>query len=186
MSGSLTPETTLRVLLEVSNERRRQDAKWGEQNHPDGTGPETRPFARTDVNLDLRTGGELALIFTDRTNRLACEGTLTFEAILTEEYAEALAEDDPASLRAELVQVAAVAVAWVEKIDRDLARRLAGAQGARDPEHQAAHDRRECCGADDCEVGIHVHGCYSDTTGSCDDTPAHHADVEPTPAAVSR
>jgi hypothetical protein len=32
--------------------------------------------------------------------------------------AEALAEDDPTLLRAELIQVAAVAVAWVEAIDR--------------------------------------------------------------------
>ena len=33
-----------------------------------------------------------------------------------------VAESDPVKLRAELVQVAAVAVAWVEKIDRDIAR----------------------------------------------------------------
>ena len=36
-----------------------------------------------------------------------------------EEVAEAFEEHDPARLRSELVQVAAVAVAWVEKIDRD-------------------------------------------------------------------
>lgn len=34
------------------------------------------------------------------------------------DYAEALAESDPARLRAELVQVAAVAVCWIEAIDR--------------------------------------------------------------------
>ncbi|MEY9934267.1 hypothetical protein ABH926_008932 [Catenulispora sp. GP43] len=37
--------------------------------------------------------------------------------MLLEEVYEALAEVDPAALRAELVQVAAVAAAWVEDID---------------------------------------------------------------------
>jgi hypothetical protein len=27
-----------KVLAEIADERARQDAKWGEQNHPDGTG----------------------------------------------------------------------------------------------------------------------------------------------------
>lgn len=38
--------------------------------------------------------------------------------ILREEVAEAFAETDPVALRGELVQVAAVAVAWAEAIDR--------------------------------------------------------------------
>lgn len=38
--------------------------------------------------------------------------------ILDEEVAEALAETDPERLRAELVQVAAVAVQWIEALDR--------------------------------------------------------------------
>ncbi|MFI1165600.1 hypothetical protein ACH4UM_18790 [Streptomyces sp. NPDC020801] len=40
------------------------------------------------------------------------------EPTVAEEALEALAEDDPGKLRAELVQVAAVAVAWIEAIDR--------------------------------------------------------------------
>ncbi len=38
--------------------------------------------------------------------------------ILLEEVHEALAEDDPTRLRAELLQVAAVAVCWVEAIEQ--------------------------------------------------------------------
>ena len=45
-------------------------------------------------------------------------GEGTWADILREEYFEALAETDPARLRVELIQVAAVAVAWVEAIDR--------------------------------------------------------------------
>ena len=45
-------------------------------------------------------------------------GELTYGHILQEEYMEALAERDPAAIRRELIQVAAVAVAWVEAIDR--------------------------------------------------------------------
>lgn len=45
------------------------------------------------------------------------KGIVTFRDILACEVAEAFAEEDPARLRAELIQVAAVAVQWVEAID---------------------------------------------------------------------
>lgn len=108
---------TRRVLAEVRIERVRQDLKWGEQNHPDGTGADIRVLRSTDVNLDLRTGHELADIFKAkcRSNRL---GRDTWRDILLEEVFEVMAESDPAPLRAELIQVAAVAVQWVEAIDR--------------------------------------------------------------------
>lgn len=56
----------------------------------------------------------------DLTNQAAEEGNVTYRDILLEEVFEAMAEEDAAKLRVELVQTAAVAVAWVEKIDRDL------------------------------------------------------------------
>lgn len=91
-------------LAAVAAERQRQDDKWGEQNHPDGTG------GRYEVRH-----AEAA--------RRACDTAartrdLTWRHILNEEVAEALAETDPVNLRAELVQVAAVAAAWVECLDR--------------------------------------------------------------------
>jgi hypothetical protein len=92
-----------RVLDEVYAERVAQNAKWGEQNHPDGTSRALRHFA-----IARRRACQ----------RAAVAGTVTWRHIFDEEYAEACAEEDPAKLRAELVQVAAVAVAWVEAIDR--------------------------------------------------------------------
>jgi hypothetical protein len=115
----MTPQT-VDVLLEVGAERERQDAKWGEQNHPDGTGA-----------FSVREGGRVlpdeyvGAVRADRAreaksacDRAAAEGRLTYLHILREEVAEAAAEHDPALLRAELVQVAAVAVKWIEAIDR--------------------------------------------------------------------
>ena len=95
---------TNHVLVDVAAERSRQHAQWGEQNLPDGTGLPGQP--------------EIA----DRARRLcdraAAVGVLTWSLIMQEEMFEALAETDPAKLRAELIQVAAVAVQWVEAIDR--------------------------------------------------------------------
>jgi hypothetical protein len=103
-----------KVLGEIAAERARQDEKWGEQNHPDGTGdyPEI-------IDADVA--------------RMACEGAaeggyLDWLHILREEVAEAFAESAPDKLRAELVQVAAVAVAWVEAIDRRTPHALDGGE----------------------------------------------------------
>jgi hypothetical protein len=92
------------VLAEVKAERERQDAKWGEQNHNDGTG-----------NKSQQEHAEQA--------RRWCQAAFgsgygTWSDVLAEEVAEVNAERDPARLRAELIQVAAVAVAWVAAIDR--------------------------------------------------------------------
>ncbi|MFE3857810.1 hypothetical protein ACFXPN_42565 [Streptomyces griseorubiginosus] len=95
---------------EIDAERQRQLAKFGEQHHPDGTGQYTET-----IDADVA--------------RMACEnaaegGYLDWLHILREEVAEAFAEADPARLRAELVQVAAVCAAWIADIDS----RRAGAQ----------------------------------------------------------
>lgn len=92
------------ALGEVARERILQNEKWGEQNHPDGTG--------------LPTDRSMADYFASRCQRDATEGMTTWRGILLEEVYEALAEADPVQLRAELVQVAAVAVAWIEALDR--------------------------------------------------------------------
>lgn len=110
------------VLSQVRAERRAQDAKWGEQNHPNGTGDQEKllhgrelpkPFSSVPVTM-----GTLAYVARQVTDAAARDGYLTYADILLEEVGEALAEDDPAALRTELIQCAAVAVAWVEKIDR--------------------------------------------------------------------
>lgn len=107
-----TPRLT-GVLAEVAAERARQDAKWGPQNHPDGTGP--------DVVWTF-TG---PASFVAESARNACQaeaerGYANWRGIALEETAEAFAEDDPIKLRAEAIQNAAVWVAWAEAIDRRL------------------------------------------------------------------
>jgi hypothetical protein len=92
------------VLDEIAAERARQDKKFGEQNHRDGTG------AR-DQQAHAETAREWC-------KDAFASGYGTWSDVLAEEVAEANAERDPAKLRAELVQVAAVAVAWIEAIDR--------------------------------------------------------------------
>ncbi|HEX2142998.1 MAG TPA: hypothetical protein VHG10_00680 [Glycomyces sp.] len=92
------------VLDEVAAERARIDAKWGEQNHPDGTGDYPEIIEADVAKMVCQDAAD--------------DGRLDWLHILREEVAEAFAESDPTKLRAELIQVAAVAVAWVEAIDR--------------------------------------------------------------------
>lgn len=110
------------VLEEVAAERARQDAKWGEQNHPDGTGPKSTPlFSRERFLDDTMTAARLAEILKNRTDaRFSGKGDRpgTWVDILLEEVFEALAEEDLEKLRTELIQTAAVATQWVEAIDR--------------------------------------------------------------------
>lgn len=92
-----------RVSSDISEERFAQEHKWGQQNLPDGT-HETFTY---EANI----------------RRASCQAaaradTVTWRHVLLEEVYEALAETDPAALRTELIQVAAVAAAWVEAIDR--------------------------------------------------------------------
>jgi hypothetical protein len=109
----------LAILYEVSAERQRQDQKWGEQNHPDGTGPEEHLLGMRCYDTMAFDYADIADRCKEATDANAAEGTVTFADILLEEVFEALAEADPAKVRKELVQVAAVAVQWVQKIDRD-------------------------------------------------------------------
>jgi hypothetical protein len=98
-------KTTRGVLEEVFEERRRQDARFGPQNHPDGTGP----GYELEPSLDrIRRLNDGAVEYNE----------LTWALILNEEVAEAFAEKDPANLRTELIQCAAICVAWCEALDR--------------------------------------------------------------------
>src|SRR5437899_235184 len=95
---------TNRVLWEVFDERRRQDERWGIQMHPDGTSLRNS----ADANYAKFECEEARRIY----------GVPTWTHVLSEEVYEAFAEEDPKKIRAELVQIAAVAVAWIESIDR--------------------------------------------------------------------
>lgn len=128
--GKALAEKNFSILGEVENERRRQDWRWGEQNHPD-----------VDQVLMNRVGGcspqrmaeHYEIPSAQRAKHLckraAAEEEVTFAHILLEEVCEAIeaatnrntdaTPQNAAALRTELIQVAAVVVAWVEKIDRE-------------------------------------------------------------------
>jgi hypothetical protein len=97
---------------ELDAERSRQLRKFGDQRHPDGTGPSI------DVWAPLLPADRAADAARTRCQRAAERGDLTWQHILDEELAEARAESDPARLRAELIQIAAVCAAWVSDLDR--------------------------------------------------------------------
>lgn len=91
-----------KVLEEVLQERHNQHEQWGEQNLPDGTHPTF--VTQRDEHQQRRRG---------RSNE-----NLLWGDILLEEVYETLSETNHNKLRAELIQVAAVAVQWAEAIDR--------------------------------------------------------------------
>lgn len=92
------------IFEEVHLERERQDKKYPDCVHlPDGTGGAGRDLLR-----------QLAQALCDRAQR---DGKLTHMHILEEEFTEAMAETNQTNLRKELVQIAAVAVKWIEDLD---------------------------------------------------------------------
>ena len=114
------PALTASILGEVMAERHRQFAKHGEQGHlPDGTGSYALGGLVADERHRYYACGlaRWAKARTDAAAQSGGDASVTFEHIMTEEWAEAMAESDPVKLRAELVQVAAVAVQWIEAID---------------------------------------------------------------------
>ncbi|MFD6294543.1 hypothetical protein ACFWFU_07030 [Streptomyces sp. NPDC060235] len=100
---------------EVDAERQRQIAKFGEQHHPDLTGAAAEQCAAREMfdqwaqSYRAINGGTFDPRDPDR--------RLDWTGILLEEVYESLAESDPAKLRAELLQVAAVCAAWIADID---------------------------------------------------------------------
>jgi hypothetical protein len=98
------PDLTEGVLTDIGIERERQDVKWGQQRHPDGTVRNATTIARAED-------------FQRMCAHAAEHGEVTWSDILFEEFYEAMAETDPVALREELVQVAAVAAAWIEDMD---------------------------------------------------------------------
>jgi hypothetical protein len=101
------PEGRIAIFNEVHAERERQDEKWGEQNHP---------IRRYSEAAFFRYEHDVAKKCCD--NR-ASEGSLSWYDILREEFWEVFAEFEPEKQRAELVQVAAVAISMIECIDRN-------------------------------------------------------------------
>jgi hypothetical protein len=96
-------EEAARIGGEIAQERVRQVEKFGIQNHPDGTSEDN---------------AWMASFSRDACDAATKAGCLTWLDILREETEEAAAEENPEKLRVELLQIAAVAVAWIEDLDR--------------------------------------------------------------------
>lgn len=103
---------TERVLEDVRAERTRQRERYGlNAATPDGTGGAwLGPYTADDAY-------EIEQALREDYSLFALESPVTWVHLLREEMAEAFAATDPAQLRAELVQVAALAVSWCERLD---------------------------------------------------------------------
>lgn len=105
LSARAAFEQTRDVVVEFWMEADRARDKFGDQDH-----------------LPLGCGHSDYRVFADSrraiTNARAADGRVTWKDVLLEEVYEALAESDPQKVRAELVQVGAVAARMVLAIDR--------------------------------------------------------------------
>lgn len=109
----------------VIAERERQMRKWGEQNHPHLCPVlTTRPGGASPQRFADDLGIPSAAMAKAYCARECANGNGNWGLILTEEHCEmieAAALGDLKALREELSHVAAVAVAWIEQINKELA-----------------------------------------------------------------
>lgn len=117
------------VLADVASERIRQFERWGEQDHPS--------IAPVLVN-DPDVRAEFYGILTESHAKRQCErrfaaGGGSFADIAIEEVAEAIAALDDDAREVELIQCAAVFVAWAETIRRRNGGAFAPVHGAPRP-----------------------------------------------------
>ncbi len=111
------------AVADVIAERERQEVRWGEQNHPIIETRDDIPASFRALIAKDRHGVMDASLAKRRCDALAQQGRVTFMDIFVEEVAElveaaAIHGDASDEARAEAVQVAAVALAIVERIDR--------------------------------------------------------------------
>lgn len=110
-----SPLTT--VTRQVWEELRRAEAKFPGQHLPNGTGTNWIDQIRPAYGWEGLEAVHAAHLARHECKRATRTDRLTWLHVLRENVAESFAETDPAALRAELVQVAAVAVRWVMDID---------------------------------------------------------------------
>jgi hypothetical protein len=92
------------IFLEISRERKRQDEKWGEQNHP-----------MLDISRTIEGMREKRNEYQKVNNNGVY---ISWFNILMEEVYEAFSDTEPEKQREEMIQVAAVAVQIIECLDR--------------------------------------------------------------------
>lgn len=137
-----------KILKDVLAEVIASNDKHGSQlERALGFGPDTKPLAvaardRNEAPGHRDPADVLETIFkndVDARSRTKGDGTLSWWHILREEVFEAAAEDDPTKLRAELVQVAAVAFKAIQALEYQQAL-CRGCQG-----HPYAADGEDPC-----------------------------------------
>lgn len=110
---------TTEVLREVRDERAHQFSRYGSNSDlEDGTGPE-EPWLGQELDSNgLLPARHIEQCFRqDYTDHEGATGLPTWMHLVREEVAEAFMENDLQHLRQELLQVAALAVSWIEKLD---------------------------------------------------------------------
>ncbi len=97
----------------IQREQDRQLAKWGVQDHPSfEITPDWGRVERVESCEEVK----------EMVDSKVKDGTLAWEDILIEEVAESLAEvTSNEALKTELIQIAAVALSWIESINRQAA-----------------------------------------------------------------
>lgn len=103
------------LLAQVGQEMDRQVAKWGEQNHPSQYGYDVIDCVAHPTAQDAKD-------LCDGITAGVEQGTLSWTDIFLEEVLEAREEAVSGNLEAlkeELIQCAAVALSWVESIERN-------------------------------------------------------------------
>lgn len=96
------------IWLAIDAERRRQDELWEQQNHPDSVQHRAVMLSHLTAMRKLN----------DHNARV---GKTNWLAILGEEIAEAVTAETEGERRQELIECAAVVVAWIEAVDRRMA-----------------------------------------------------------------
>lgn len=110
------PNPATPILEAIKDELKRQDERWGEQNHPLLGGLAT---SKDNYRAYLATQEANWKRFNDvRVN----DEALGWDGIILEEVFEALAEPDPAKAEVELIQAAACCVQALISLRRQAAR----------------------------------------------------------------
>jgi hypothetical protein len=112
------PLYTETVYDKIKKERDHQDAKWGPQDHPSIKNGMISNFISSYYG-----------ILTEDEAKLACDAAFkdghgTWSHILIEELSEAIHAKTEEKRKEELIQVAAVAIAWIESIERNEKNRI--------------------------------------------------------------
>ena len=99
------------IIEEILEERKRQDAKWGVQNH--------NIINYKEANHLQYYGLPSELTAKFNCENAAKEGNLTWGDIVVEELVEALNAKNYKDMREELIQCGAVILAMIESLDRN-------------------------------------------------------------------